>query len=271
MLPMELTSIPIIRNSGKPGPGGKSMLYDNKAPAVAFYFSAHWCGPCRQMTPLLCDNYVPGKMEIIFVSLDRDEAEFKRYHQTMPWAAIPFDATSLRETLKTSLKIGGIPALVTVSPDGSILNHNARSAFMRDPIKCPWPEPHIQYLHETIEHRGGDINTTPSAVLVVPSENGTGAEEIAAYESVAGQVPTEMPRFVAVQGKGGASTMVAMAMGYEESTSEAPRCRLSVVDVQNAGGIFYPAPDDLDLRDGNAVALFVANYKMQSEPQSLSR
>ena len=65
--------------------------------------------------------------------------------------------------------------------------------------------------------------------------------------------------------------MVAMAMGYEESTSEAPRCRLSVVDVQNAGGVFYPAPDDLDLRDGNAVALFVANYKMQSEPQSLSR
>ena len=207
-------------------------------------------------------------MEIIFVSLDRAEAEFKRYHQTMPWAAVPFDAASLRETLKTTLKIGGIPALVTVSQDGSILNHNARSAFMRDPIKCPWPEPHVQYLHETIEHRGGDINTTPSAVLVVPS-NGMGAEEIAAYQSVAGQVPTEMPRFVAMQGKGGASTMVAMAMGYDE-TSET-RCRLSVIDVQNAGGVFYAAPDDIDLRDGNAIALFVANYKMQSEPNSLSR
>lgn len=264
-LPVALNTIPVIRPNGV----GAAVMYENRAPAVAFYFSAHWCGPCKAFTPELARHYVPGKMEILFVSLDRNEDEFRRYHRTMPWPAVNYQDTGLRDTLKATLKISGIPALVTVSASGVILNHNARPAFMRAPSKSPWPEPTVQYLHESIEHRGGDINTIPSAVLYVPTRAARGgADEIAAFESVASQAPTDMSRFVALQGKGGAADMVAMAMGFTEEE----RCRLAVVDVSLSGGGFFPAADDVDLSNGVSVALFLANYRQESTGfQSLSR
>lgn len=50
---------------------------------ILLYVSAQWCGPCRNFTPLLQDFYAEAKkngdidLEIVFVSLDRDEASHK--------------------------------------------------------------------------------------------------------------------------------------------------------------------------------------------------
>ena len=39
---------------------------------VLYYFSAHWCPPCRNFTPLLKDFYDEAEgIEIVFVSSDR--------------------------------------------------------------------------------------------------------------------------------------------------------------------------------------------------------
>ena len=51
---------------------------------VGVYFSASWCPPCRQFTPLLASTYqsirAAGKaFEVVFVSLDRDQASYEEY------------------------------------------------------------------------------------------------------------------------------------------------------------------------------------------------
>lgn len=54
---------------------------------ILFYFSAHWCGPCRQFTPTLRRWYqrhaAAQQLEVVFVSNDRNEADFNGYFSSM--------------------------------------------------------------------------------------------------------------------------------------------------------------------------------------------
>ena len=95
------------------------------APVILVYFSAHWCPPCRQFTPELAKlynqwNLNEKQVEIIFVSLDRDEKSYKEYFSEMPWLAIPFGDTRIGE-LKKLMGIQGIPSLILVDKDGTIV------------------------------------------------------------------------------------------------------------------------------------------------------
>merc|ERR1712117_594811 len=70
--------------------------------AIGIYFSAHWCPPCRGFTPKLADMYKNGlkdKMEIFFVSSDRDQASFDAYFAEMPWQALPFERRAEKSLL----------------------------------------------------------------------------------------------------------------------------------------------------------------------------
>lgn len=112
---------------------------------VGLYFSAHWCPPCRQFTPRLVDVYSKlqkddKEFEVVFVSCDKNEVEFKEYLSGMPWLAVSFEDKALRDSLSRKFRIQGIPALVMMSPDTTILSANARSAVGVDPYgsKFPW-------------------------------------------------------------------------------------------------------------------------------------
>jgi len=69
---------------------------------VGLYFSAHWCPPCRGFTPELVKFYqvvkqkFGDKLEIVFVSSDRSESDWKGYFSEMPWLAIPFSARDIK-------------------------------------------------------------------------------------------------------------------------------------------------------------------------------
>ena len=71
---------------------------DGEGKVVGLYFSAHWCPPCRGFTPKLAEWYtkltsgaLKDKVEIVFVSSDRDEKSFNEYFAEMPWLALPFE------------------------------------------------------------------------------------------------------------------------------------------------------------------------------------
>ena len=52
------------------------------------------------------------KIEIVFVSSDKDEASFKEYFDMMPWLALPFQERALEETLKNKYGVEGINDIV---------------------------------------------------------------------------------------------------------------------------------------------------------------
>eukprot|EP00995_Heteronema_vittatum_P009450 NODE_4781_length_553_cov_82.509921_g3494_i0.p1 GENE.NODE_4781_length_553_cov_82.509921_g3494_i0~~NODE_4781_length_553_cov_82.509921_g3494_i0.p1 ORF type:complete len:140 (+),score=28.59 NODE_4781_length_553_cov_82.509921_g3494_i0:43-420(+) len=103
---------------------------------IGFYFSAHWCPPCRGFTPKLSEAYKAIKaahpeFEIIFVTSDRDEASFKEYFASMPFLALPFGDQSI-PTLKKQFNITGIPALVIVDGDGNLITKDGRNIVHAD-------------------------------------------------------------------------------------------------------------------------------------------
>ena len=68
----------------------REVLKDKKV--VAFYFSAHWCPPCRQFTPVLARSYdqarqagLAGGGELIFVSSDRSQTDTNLFLLMRVW------------------------------------------------------------------------------------------------------------------------------------------------------------------------------------------
>jgi thiol-disulfide isomerase/thioredoxin len=64
---------------------------------LAIYFSASWCGPCKEFTPQLVNWYKQNKshrdkFDVIFVSRDRTKDDMLDYmkQDDMPWPALNF-------------------------------------------------------------------------------------------------------------------------------------------------------------------------------------
>jgi nucleoredoxin len=95
---------------------------------IAFYFSAHWCGPCRKFTPQLVDYYnrvaaQHPEFEIVFYSFDKSPFAFETYMReaNMPWPAIDYAKIKGKEALAKNAG-DGIPALVLVDSSGNVIS-----------------------------------------------------------------------------------------------------------------------------------------------------
>ncbi|KAH7720605.1 thioredoxin [Aphelenchoides avenae] len=103
-----------------------------KGKLVALYFSAHWCPPCRQFTPILKDFYSEladsEDFEIVFVSFDRSDADLQSYLKEAhgDWLHVPF-GDDLIQSLSSKYGVSGIPALVVVKDDGTVITKDARA------------------------------------------------------------------------------------------------------------------------------------------------
>ena len=112
---------------------------------VAFYFSAHWCGPCQRFTPRFAEVYkqMPAdKLEVVFVSADRDAKTFNAYRATMPWLAVdPFEDEEATQALQEHFGIEGFPTVAIVDvASGKTLTTDAVGDIAADPTGagCPW-------------------------------------------------------------------------------------------------------------------------------------
>jgi nucleoredoxin len=97
---------------------------------LGLYFSAHWCPPCRGFTPKLAQFYqrMKDKLEIVFISSDKDEAQWAEYFKEMPWLALPFGDRDRKNDISQRYGVRGIPTLILInSSTGETINMNARN------------------------------------------------------------------------------------------------------------------------------------------------
>ena len=95
------------------------------------YFSASWCGPCKQFTPELVRDYeairaLYPEFEIVLVSWDRSEADMHAYlrDDKMPWPALRWADRNLGLLRQHAGR--GIPCLVLIDGNGKELSHSYR-------------------------------------------------------------------------------------------------------------------------------------------------
>jgi len=155
--------------------GSTTGLDAVKGKTLGLYFSAHWCGPCRNFTPKLKEFYGEYKkkspdFELIFCSGDHDEAEMQSYFKEAhgDYLALPYDEEKYR-TLSDMFGVEGIPTFVVVGPDGSVVNPNARGKVIAGAaavLEAGWEPPSVGDLAEGADVAGTDINECPSVVVL---------------------------------------------------------------------------------------------------------
>jgi len=139
-----------LRRAGGEEVDTQEALKDAKA--VALYFSAHWCPPCRGFTPKFAEaytNHLKAKgLEVVFVSSDRDEAAFKEYAGEQPWLSLPYAARDRKAALSKTYKVSGIPSLVILDAEGNTITKEGRNCITSDPEgnEFPWIPPSLESL-----------------------------------------------------------------------------------------------------------------------------
>ncbi|XP_060072588.1 nucleoredoxin-like protein 2 [Ylistrum balloti] len=115
---------------------------------VGLYFSAGWCPPCRQFTPLLKDFYEETQrrnapFEVVFISCDKKEEDMKSYYREShgEWLVVPF-ADQLQDDLKSRFNITAVPKLIIVNIAGDVITLKGRKEIQDKGIVCfrTWQE-----------------------------------------------------------------------------------------------------------------------------------
>ena len=82
---------------------------------VLLFFSAGWCPPCEQFLQVIKDFYsevnIDQKLiEVLYISSDKAESEFKETYAKMPWLTVPY-SNPLHKSLISKFEITGVPII----------------------------------------------------------------------------------------------------------------------------------------------------------------
>jgi len=167
---------------------GPELVQKASGKAIGLYFSAHWCPPCRGFTPKLAEFYNNGlkeKMEIIFVSSDRDESQFKDYSGEMPWLSLPYEKRNEKELLSDAFGVQGIPSFVVLNSDGSVITTEGRAKVMSDPKGDNFPSGWLPQPFNDVNDDPSPLNDEQCVIMLGGTDSVNEAVKTVANECYA--------------------------------------------------------------------------------------
>jgi len=251
--------------------GSESSGADLMGRVFALYFSAHWCPPCKGFTPKLADwykNHLKDRgLEIVFVSSDKTEDEFKNYFAEMPWLALEYSDRKMKDSLNQMFDVSGIPSVVIIDADGSVISKDGRAAISSDPKgeSFPWyPKP--------VFNLGGGPGTIQEVPTIIAFCDACTSEESKKIEDImtplaakfladakaAGDEEPEIG-FAIVTENEGIGPQLRKLMGLSASPEKTPQ--LMILDIPDQGG-YYAGPQETITEE--MLAKFVEDYKQKS-------
>lgn len=130
-----------------------------KGKIVVLYFSASWCGPCRQFTPIMKELYqqiadTNQPIEVILLSRDYMRFQLDEYYekQGCSWGVVQLRDPIIEKCLE-KYDVKALPSCRVVDEFGNCLDANARQhvEFYRE--KSKMSELFDRWRREQLVHR----------------------------------------------------------------------------------------------------------------------
>jgi hypothetical protein len=103
-----------------------------------------------EMYEHLSEVYPSHGLQIVFVSSDRDEPSFRKYYESMPWCAVPFDQLQFyKQALNMTYGVRGIPAFVVLDAVSGQVVVPASQSRQEVVNACRGGEPQIEAMLES--------------------------------------------------------------------------------------------------------------------------
>jgi nucleoredoxin len=97
---------------------------------ICLFFTASWCNPCELFSKQLLELYEEANqgeklLEIISVTFEKNEQDFKANITNKPWLFLPYGNSKINE-LKNNYNILDIPIFYVMDLNGNIIVDDAR-------------------------------------------------------------------------------------------------------------------------------------------------
>jgi len=237
---------------------GPDLVQKTSGKPIGLYFSAHWCPPCRGFTPKLAEFYKNGlkeKMEVIFISSDRDESQFNEYSGEMPWLSLPYEKRNEKELLSDAFGVEGIPSFVVLNSNGTVITTEGRAKVMSDPKGDKLPNGWLPQPFNDVNEDPSALNDEQCVIMLGGIDSANEAVKAVAneYHVAVGRDIEKMPMRFFSAPDGNVTAQLRKLTDLKDD-------KLILLDIPSDGAFYICDKAASDLNDAG-VKEFIENFK----------